>query len=161
MKKVILLSDRPGIDESSMIVLKEVARVIEENGLEAEIMTIAHMEAGDIMLPNSLSKDESKAILDEFKCARGLIVAEPVYMSDVRSEILTVHLFKDMEILSTQYSMIKGEMTGDALADEEGLKAVEGFAELAFFLIDESDWNTALSKFNKLINKVNVNKSII
>lgn len=49
MNKVILLSGSPNENGNTVQVLKECARVIEENGLEAEVISLAGMELKDAM----------------------------------------------------------------------------------------------------------------
>ncbi|SHF13634.1 flavodoxin family protein [Clostridium fallax] len=86
MNKVILLSGSPKEDGNCMDVLKECAKVIEENNLKAEIVSIAGMDLKDCM--NESYDDGFHEIIEKIKDAKGLIVASPVYWGTARGEVM-------------------------------------------------------------------------
>lgn len=89
MKKVILLSGSPNAEGNSMQILNECAKVIKENGVEAEVVSIAGMNLIDTMNSNQGYDDEFEEIIKKIKGSKGLIVASPVYWGTARAEIMT------------------------------------------------------------------------
>ncbi|GAA0787509.1 flavodoxin family protein [Hathewaya limosa] len=89
MSKVILLSGSPNVYGNSMFVLKECAKVIEENGVEAEVVSIAGMNLKDSMNYQGGYNDDFDEIIEKVKNAQGLIVASPVYWGTARAETMT------------------------------------------------------------------------
>lgn len=90
MKKVILLSGSPNAEGNSVQVLRECAKTIEENGVEAEVVSIAGMDLKDSMNEkDGKYEDNFHEIIDKIKEAQGLIIASPVYWGTARSELMT------------------------------------------------------------------------
>lgn len=89
MKKVILLSGSPNISGNSMITLKECAKVIEREGIETEIVSLAGMDLSDCMDADRQKEDGFDSIIEKIKNAQGLIVAAPVYWGTARAEVMT------------------------------------------------------------------------
>lgn len=88
MKKVILLSGSPKSDGNTMQVLQEAAKVIEDNGVEVEIISIAKMNIKDVMNSEEGYNDGFDIIIDKIKEAQGLIVASPVYWGTARAKMM-------------------------------------------------------------------------
>lgn len=88
MKKVILLSGSPNLNGNSMLVLKECAKVIEIQGIETEIISLAGMDLSDCM-DKRQKEDGFDEIIEKIKNAQGFIVAGPVYWGTVRAELMT------------------------------------------------------------------------
>lgn len=88
MKKVILLSGSPKAEGNTVQVLKEAAKVIEANGLEAEIISLADMNIKDVMNSEGGYNDGFDVVIEKIKNAQGLIVASPVYWGTARAEMM-------------------------------------------------------------------------
>lgn len=87
MAKIILLSGSPNSKGNTFQVLDVAAKVLEENGVESEIVSLAGMELIDSMNKGK-EEDGFDAIIDKIKDADGFIVGGPVYWGTVRSEVM-------------------------------------------------------------------------
>lgn len=179
MKKVILLSGSPNAEGNTIQLLKECAKVIEKNGVEAEVVSLAGMNLKDSMNFQGGYNDGFDEIIEKIKGTQGLIVGGPVYWGTVRAQLMTAlqriamasmqngnflsrmvggpitvarrggltssiqemmmfYLSNDMIIPgSTYWNMVLGQAPGEALEDEEGMKAVKRFAENVAFLVNK------------------------
>lgn len=88
MKKVILLSGSPKAEGNSVQILRECAKVIESNGVEAEVVSIAGMNLKDCMNFEGGYNDGFDEIINKVKEAQGLIIAAPVYWGTARAEAM-------------------------------------------------------------------------
>lgn len=88
MAKVILLSGSPNANGNTMQVMRECAKVIEENGIETEVISLAGMKLHDAMDITS-GDDGFGSIIEKIKDADGLIVGGPVYWGTVRAQMMT------------------------------------------------------------------------
>jgi multimeric flavodoxin WrbA len=88
MAKMILLSGSPNANGNTMQVLQECAKVIEENGVDTEVISLAGMKLHDAMDFTS-GDDGFDAIIGKIKDADGLIVGGPVYWGTVRAQMMT------------------------------------------------------------------------
>lgn len=89
MKKVILLSGSPNKNGNTMQVLSECKKTIEENNIEAEIISLAGYNLADFMNAKEAKEDGFEEILKKIRTSQGLIVAGPVYWGTVRAELMT------------------------------------------------------------------------
>lgn len=96
MKKVILLCGSPRPSGNTYQVLEECANVIEEQGLEVEIIPfvgknirscIACGRCGE--LGECSLKDDLNPIISKIREAEGLIVGSPVYFGTARGDIMS------------------------------------------------------------------------
>ncbi|MFK4785141.1 flavodoxin family protein [Fusobacterium sp. MFO224] len=90
MSKVILLSGSPNPKGNTMQVLNECAKVIESNGVEAEVISIAGMRIKDSMDVEGGYNDGFEEIIEKIKAAEGLILGSPVYWGTARAEMMAV-----------------------------------------------------------------------
>lgn len=88
MKKVILLSGSPNAEGNTIQVLKDIAKVIEKNNVETEVVSLSGMKLHDAM-DFTTGDDGFDAIIQKIKDADGLIIAGPVYWGTVRAEMMT------------------------------------------------------------------------
>jgi multimeric flavodoxin WrbA len=114
MNKVILLSGSPNENGNTMQVLKECARVIEENGLEAEVISLAGMELKDAMNFQGGYNDGLDEIIEKIRGAQGLIVGGPVYWGTVRAELMTA--LQRIAMASMQQGNFLSRMVGGPVA---------------------------------------------
>ncbi|MCI2062683.1 MAG: flavodoxin family protein [Eubacteriaceae bacterium] len=89
MSKVILLSGSPNENGNTVQLLKECAGVIEKNGVEAEVVSLAGMHLRDVMDLQEGCEDGFDEIISKIKEAQGFIAGGPVYWGTVRAELMT------------------------------------------------------------------------
>jgi len=96
MKKVILLCGSPKKDGNTAQLLKECARVIEDNGVKTETISLAGKKisaciacgkceagAGECSIDDGLND-----IIAKIKEARGFVVGSPVYFGTARGDVM-------------------------------------------------------------------------
>ncbi|MPQ45013.1 flavodoxin family protein [Clostridium tarantellae] len=114
MKKVILLSGSPKEDGNCAQVLDECAKVIKENGVEAEVVSLAHMDLKDCMYGDGNYNDGFEKIIEKIKNAQGLIVASPVYWGTARGEVMIA--LQRIAMASKQQGNFLSRMVGGPIA---------------------------------------------
>lgn len=114
MNKVILLSGSPNENGNTVQVMKECARVIEENGVGAEVISLAGMQLKDSMNFQGGYNDGFDEIIDKIKNAQGLIVGGPVYWGTVRAELMTA--LQRIAMASMQQGDFLSRMVGGPIA---------------------------------------------
>lgn len=114
MKKVILLSGSPNKNGNTVQVLNECTKVIKENGIEAEVVSIAGMNIKDSMNFQGGYNDGFDEIIEKIKSAQGLIVAGPVYWGTVRAELMTA--LQRIAMSSMQNGNFLSRMVGGPIA---------------------------------------------
>ncbi|WP_050607627.1 flavodoxin family protein [Clostridium niameyense] len=114
MKKVILLSGSPNAEGNSIQILNECAKVIKENGVEAEVVSIAGMNLIDTMNSTEDSDDGFETIIKKIKDAQGLIVASPVYWGTARAEVMTA--LQKIAMASKKQGNFLSRMVGGPIA---------------------------------------------
>lgn len=114
MKKVILLSGSPNVEGNTVQVLRECAKIIEENGVEAEVVTLAGMNIKDCMNFENGYNDGFDEIIEKIKNAQGLIVGGPVYWGTVRAELMTA--LQRIAMASMQNEKFLSRMVGGPIA---------------------------------------------
>jgi len=88
MSKVIFLSGSPNANGNTVQVFGEMAKVIETQGLEIEIISLSGMSIEDPMNFQGGYNDGFDEIIAKIKDAEGLIVGGPVYWGTVRSDMM-------------------------------------------------------------------------
>lgn len=96
MKKVLLLCGSPRKDGNTAQLLKDCARVIEENGVKAEVISLAGESVaackacGKCAATGECSIDDvvNKIIKELKDGARGFIVGTPVYFGTARGDVM-------------------------------------------------------------------------
>lgn len=88
MSKVILLSGSPNAEGNTVQVLRECAKTIGANGVEAEVISLSGMNLHDAMDFTS-GDDGFDKVIEKIKEADGLIVGGPVYWGTVRAQMMT------------------------------------------------------------------------
>lgn len=95
MEKIVLLSGSPKMDGNTMQVLGECKKVIEEQGLEANVISLsgktiegckacgACKKTGRCILNDGLNE-----IIDAVREAKGFIIGAPVYFGTARGDLM-------------------------------------------------------------------------
>lgn len=89
MSKVIFLSGSPNENGNTVQVFKEMAKVVEAQGVETEILSLAGMSIKDPMNFQGGYNDGFDEMITKIKDAEGLIVGGPVYWGTVRSDLMS------------------------------------------------------------------------
>ena len=113
MSKVILLSGSPNAEGNTMQILRECAKTIEANGVEAEVISLAGMKLHDAMDFQS-GDDGLDAVIGKIKDADGLIVGGPVYWGTVRAQLMTA--LQRIAMASMQQGNFLSRMVGGPIA---------------------------------------------
>ena len=93
--RVVLLSGSPRPEGNTIQVAEECASVIREQGLEAEVISLAGMKIESCTACNRCGKegncvleDGLADIIDRIREAEGFIVASPVYFGTARGDVM-------------------------------------------------------------------------
>lgn len=96
MKKVLMLSASPRPSGNTYQVLEECAKVIEDEGLEVEIIPLVGKNIRSCIacgrcgeLGECSQKDELNEIITKIKESDGFIVGSPVYFGTARGDIMS------------------------------------------------------------------------
>lgn len=97
MEKVILLSGSPRAEGNTVQVLRQCAEVIENNGLEAEIISLAGKKIESCIACNKCAElkkcalnDGFNEIMEKVRDAKGFILGAPVYFGTARGDIMSL-----------------------------------------------------------------------
>ncbi len=97
MAKVLLLSGSPRKNGNTMQVMQECAAVIEKEGMEAEVISLAGANIKGCIacrkcaqLKRCVQDDDLNPILEKVKAADGLIVGAPVYFGTPRGDLMNL-----------------------------------------------------------------------
>jgi multimeric flavodoxin WrbA len=96
MKKVVLLSASPRKKGNTVQLIEECAKVIETDGVEAEILSLAGMKIRSCLacrkcaeLGECAQDDGLNGIIAKLREARGFVVGTPVYFGTARGELMS------------------------------------------------------------------------
>ena len=106
--KVILINGSPRKDSNTELALKEVAKSLNEEGIETEIVNLKNDVKG-CMACNTCSKlgkcvidDVVNVVADKFKNADGIVVGSPTYYASTNGTVIS---FLDRLFYSANYDM--------------------------------------------------------
>ncbi|OAA93901.1 flavodoxin family protein [Clostridium coskatii] len=133
MKKVILLSGSPNPEGNTVQVLKECAKVIEQNGVSAEVVSLAGMNLKDSMNPQGGYNDGFDEIIEKIKGAKGLIVASPVYWGTARAELMTA--LQRIAMASMKSGNFLSRMVGGPIAVARRAGQTSSIQEMLMFYL--------------------------
>ncbi len=158
MKRVILLSASPRKEGNTMQLLEECARVILDNGVEAEVISLADMEIRSCVacfrcakLGRCSQEDGLNQILERVREARGFIVGSPVYFGTARGEVMSALQRIGMVSKSTD-NFLSRKVGGPIAVARRGGHTSTIQEMLMFYLINDmvvpgSDyWNMAFAR---------------
>lgn len=96
MNKVILLSGSPRPEGNTFQVLHECLNVIENQGVEAELISLAGKKIQSCIacgkcaeLKRCALKDDVNPIIEKLRSAQGFIVGAPVYFGTARGDLMS------------------------------------------------------------------------
>jgi len=157
-KRVLLLCGSPRPDGNTAQVTKECARVIESQGVTAEIISLAGKriesctacykcgEQGTCILEDGLS-----GIIERLRDADGFIVAAPVYFGSARGDVMSALQRIGMVSMATD-SFLSWKVGGPIAIARRGGHTATLQEMLMFFLINEmiipgsNYWNMVIGR---------------
>lgn len=96
MAKVLLISGSPKAEGNTVQLMRECAKVIEENGVQAEVISFAGMDIKSCTACTACSKtgrcgkdDGLNEVIDKLRESQGLIVGSPVYFATARGDVMS------------------------------------------------------------------------
>jgi len=158
MKKVLLLSGSPHKDGNTMQLLKDCARVIEDNGVKAELLSLAGKKVaaciacGKCEGAGKCSQDDVvNELVKKIRDSRGFIVGSPVYFGTPRGDLM--NLLQRIGMVSKSNGRFLSRKVGGPVAvARRGGHTVSIQEMLMFYLINDmivpgSDyWNMAFGR---------------
>jgi multimeric flavodoxin WrbA len=143
MSKVILLSGSPKPDGNTAQLMGECAKVIQEQGVEAEIISFAGMSIGSCTACGKCSEtgecdihDDLSGIIEKIRGAQGLIVGSPVYFGTARGDVMSA-LQRIGYVSMHSNKFLAGMVGGPVAVARRGGQTLTLQEMLMFFLIND------------------------
>jgi multimeric flavodoxin WrbA len=156
--KVILLSGSPKPNGNTALLMQECLKVIEEHGVEAEIVSFAGMKieaciacgkcstSGECGLDDGLNE-----IIEKIRPADGLIVGTPVYFGTARGDVMCA-LQRIGYVSRNTDNFLTGKVGGPVAVARRGGQTLTLQEMMMFFLINDmivpgsSYWNMVFGR---------------
>ena len=156
--KVILLSGSPKPNGNTALLMQECLKVIEEHGVEAEIVSFAGMKieaciacgkcstSGECGLDDGLNE-----IIEKIRPADGLIVGTPVYFGTARGDVMCA-LQRIGYVSRNTDKFLTGKVGGPVAVARRGGQTMTLQEMMMFFLINDmivpgsSYWNMVFGR---------------
>lgn len=158
MKKVLLVSGSPRKDGNTMQLLKDCARVIEDNGVKAELLSLAGKRVAACLAcekcagAGKCSQDDIvNELVGKLRDSRGFIVGSPVYFGTPRGDLMNL-LQRVGMVSKTNGKFLSRKVGGPVAVARRGGHTVSIQQMLMFYLINDmivpgSDyWNMAFGR---------------
>lgn len=141
--KVLLLSGSPKPNGNTVLLMQECRKVIEDRGVEAEIVSFAGMKieccigcgkcstAGECGLDDGLNE-----IMEKIRSADGLIVGTPVYFGTARGDVMCA-LQRIGYVSRNSVNFLAGKVGGPVAVARRGGQTLTLQEMLMFFLIND------------------------
>jgi multimeric flavodoxin WrbA len=156
--KVLLISGSPKANGNTVQLLQECAKVIQEAGVEAEIVSFAGMKIEACIACMKCAKtgecgldDGLNEIIGKVKQAEGLIVGAPVYFGTARGDVMCA--LQRIGYVSRNNGMfLTGKVGGPIAVARRGGQTLTLQEMLMFFLINDmivpgsSYWNMVFGR---------------
>jgi multimeric flavodoxin WrbA len=158
MAKVLLISGSPKADGNTAQLMNECARLIREQGVEAEVISFSEMkiesctacgkcsELGECSLQDGLND-----IIKKLRASQGFIVGSPVYFGTARGDVMAA--LQRIGYVSKHSNQFLSGMVGGAVAvARRGGQTFTLQEMLMFFLINDmivpgsTYWNMAFGR---------------
>jgi multimeric flavodoxin WrbA len=156
--KVLLISGSPKANGNTVQLLQECAKVIQEAGVEAEIVSFAGMKIEACIACMKCSKtgecgldDGLNEIIGKVKQAEGLIVGTPVYFGTARGDVMCA-LQRIGYVSRNNGDFLTGKVGGPIAVARRGGQTLTLQEMLMFFLINDmivpgsSYWNMVFGR---------------
>ena len=143
MPKVVLISGSPRAEGNTAQLMKECARVIQEQGVETEIVSFADMKIESCTACGKCSElgrcsleDGLNEIIDKIRKAQGLIVGSPVYFGTARGDVMAA-LQRIGYVSRKADNYLAGKIGGAVAVARRGGQTFTLQEMLMFFLIND------------------------
>lgn len=156
--KVLLISGSPKANGNTAQLLQECAKVIQEAGVEAEIVSFAGMKIEACIACMKCAKtgecgldDGLNEIIGKVKQAEGLIVGTPVYFGTARGDVMCA-LQRIGYVSRNNGDFLTGKVGGPIAVARRGGQTLTLQEMLMFFLINDmivpgsSYWNMVFGR---------------
>lgn len=158
MKKVLLVSGSPRKDGNTMQLLKDCARVIEDNGVKAELLSLAGKRVAACLAcekcagAGKCSQDDIvNELIEKLRGSRGFIVGSPVYFGTPRGDLMNL-LQRVGMVSKSNGKFLSRKVGGPVAVARRGGHTASIQQMLMFYLINDmiipgSDyWNMAFGR---------------
>jgi len=143
MPKTLLISGSPKPEGNTAQLMNECAKVIRENGVEAEVVSFAGMKIESCTACGKCSEtgrcdiqDGLNEIIDKVRVAEGLIVGSPVYFGTARGDIMAA-LQRIGYVSRKSNQFLSGKVGGAVAVARRGGQTFTLQEMLMFFLIND------------------------
>jgi len=143
MPKVVLISGSPKAEGNTAQLIKECARVIQEQGVETEAVSFADMKIESCTACGKCSElgrcsleDGLNEIIDKIRKAQGLIVGSPVYFGTARGDVMAA-LQRIGYVSRKGGDYLAGKVGGPIAVARRGGQTFTLQEMLMFFLIND------------------------
>ncbi|MGD0008092.1 MAG: flavodoxin family protein [Terriglobia bacterium] len=143
MAKVLLISGSPKADGNTAQLMNECARVIREQGVEAEVISFSEMKiesctaCGKCGESNECSlQDGLNDIIKKLRASQGFIVGSPVYFGTARGDVMAA-LQRIGQVSKKSEQFLAGMVGGPVAVARRGGHTFTLQEMLMFFLIND------------------------
>lgn len=156
--KVLLISGSPKPKGNTVLLMEECSKVIEEHGVQAEIVSLAGKKIEACIACGKCSKngecgldDGLNEIIQKIREADGLIVGSPVYFGTARGDVMCALQRIGYVSVNTDH-YLAGKVGGPIAVARRGGQTLTLQEMLMFFLINDmvvpgsSYWNMAFGR---------------
>ncbi len=156
--KVLLISGSPKPQGNTAQLMQECAKVIEEHGVEAEVISLAGMVIHSCIACQKCSKtgvcdqdDGLNEIIEKLKKSQGLIVGTPVYFGTARGDVMCA-LQRIGYVSRNTDKFLTGKVGGPVAVARRGGQTLTLQEMMMFFLINDmivpgsSYWNMVFGR---------------
>jgi multimeric flavodoxin WrbA len=153
MAKVVLISGSPKAEGNTAQVMNECARVIREQGVEAEVISFSEMKIESCTACGKCSEskecslqDGLNGIIQKLRASRGFIVGSPVYVGTARGDVMAA-LQRIGQVSKKSDRFLTGMVGGPVAVAARGGHTFTLQEMLMFFLINDmivpgsTSWN--------------------
>ncbi len=156
--KIVLISGSPKPNGNTALLMQECAKVIEERGVEAEIVSFAGMKIESCIGCGKCAKtgecgldDGLNEVIGKIRGAEGLIVGAPVYFGTARGDVMCA-LQRIGYVSRSTDKFLTGKVGGPIAVARRGGQTLTLQEMLMFFLINDmivpgsSYWNMVFGR---------------
>ena len=143
MSKTLLISGSPKPDGNTAQLMEECAKVIKEQGVEAEVISFAGMSIQSCTACGKCSEtgkcdidDGLNEIIGKIRGAQGLIVGSPVYFGTARGDVMAA-LQRIGYVSRKSDQFLSGKVGGAVAVARRGGQTFTLQEMLMFFLIND------------------------
>jgi multimeric flavodoxin WrbA len=143
MLKTVLISGSPKPEGNTAQLMAECAKVIQEQGVEAEVISFAGMSIQSCTACGKCSEtgrcdieDGLNEIIDKIRTAQGFIVGAPVYFGTARGDVMAA-LQRIGYVSMHSNKFLSGKVGGAVAVARRGGQTLSLQEMLMFFLIND------------------------